>query len=252
MSVLRTIIVDDEEPARELLRALLTAWPDVRIVGESGDGTAALALIQRDAPDLVFLDVQMPGLTGIEIASELLDGERVPSIVFVTAYDRYAIKAFEVSACDYLLKPFDADRLRATVERVLARRRESPADVLGALRSFVATGTSAARGQVIVKTDGRHLFLDPDEIEWIEAVGKELKIHLATSVVMARETMNALEARLDPARFVRVQRSAIVNRVHIREVQPWFKGDYVLILKRGTRVVSGRTYRAAVQRLLEG
>jgi two-component system LytT family response regulator len=249
---LRAVVVDDEEPARELLRSLLATVGDVEIVGEESEGHAALALIRAAAPDIVFLDVQMPGLNGLEIAAAIASADPAPLIVFVTAYDEYAIRAFEVSACDYLLKPFDADRLAAAVARALARRTSPNASVIESVRALVASGPRASNEPIVMKADGRHVFLQPDEIEWVEAVGKEARVHLAAGALVVRESMTSIEGRLDPLRFLRVHRSAIVNRGQIREIQPWFKGDYVLILRRGTRVVTGRTYRSAIQRLLNG
>jgi two-component system LytT family response regulator len=248
--VLRAVIVDDEEPARELLRALLEPWTELAVVAESGDGITALGTIRDARAELVFLDVQMPGRSGIDLAIDLIEAGAPPLIVFVTAYDRYALKAFELSACDYLLKPFDADRLGATIRRVTARRSLAPAELLAAVTALIADRQSPLQA-VVLKADGRHLFLEPDEIEWIEAVGKEVRVHGRRGAIDVRETMSSVEARLDPAIFLRVQRSAIVNRRHIAEVQPWVKGDYVLILRRGTRIYSGRTYRSVVQRLVE-
>lgn len=245
---IRTLIVDDEEPARELLRSFLSLYPDVEIVGEAGDGAQALAMIEREAPDLVFLDVQMPSMSGFDVVSAL-DPDAMPLVVFVTAYDQYALRAFEVSACDYLLKPFDADRLANTMRRVLARREGPVSDVQAAVRTLLGHVRPALE-QVVVKVDGRHLFLRPDEIEWFEAVGKDVRVHFGAKSVLVRETMNGLAERLDAQRFIRVHRSAIVNRAHIREMQPWFKGDYVIITRSGARVMSGRTYRAAVKELL--
>jgi len=245
MTTLRALIVDDEEPARELLRTWLVKREEIDIVGEAGDGATALAQIREIHPDLVFLDVQMPDMNGFDVVAALDPAER-PTIVFVTAYDQYAVKAFEVSACDYLLKPFDQDRLAVTVERVLSKAAP-PAD----LQRLLALLHQTTASQVVVKVDGRHLFLRADDIEWIEASGKDVSVHMAASSLVVRETMTNLEARLDRSRFVRVHRSAIVNRTHVREAQPWFKGDYVLILRSGARVVSGRTYRGAVERLLK-
>jgi two-component system, LytTR family, response regulator len=249
---LRTVIVDDEEPARELLRALLAAWPDVEVVGEAGDGAEALAMIARLAPDLAFLDVQMPEMSGIDVAQALSRREAPPAVVFVTAYDQYAVKAFEVSALDYLLKPFDADRLAAALARVRGRRSGADPAVLATVQALLARARPPAGEPIVVKADGKHVFLGPNEIEWIEAVGKEVRVHLGATALLVRESMNGIETRLDRARFVRVHRSALVNRAHIREVQPWFKGDYVVILRRGTRILTGRTFRAAVQALLRG
>jgi two-component system LytT family response regulator len=251
MTAVRALIVDDEEPARQLLRSFLAQWPEVQVVGEAGDGATAVELVRRLGPDLAFLDVQMPGMTGFDVVAAL-DPDKLPTIVFVTAYDQYALKAFEVSACDYLLKPFDSDRLATTMRRVFARSKKTEREVAAALRALLAHLRTPAADHVVVKADGRHLFLATDQIEWIEAVGKDVRLHIAGAPVTVRESMNSLDQRLDPARFFRVHRSAIVNRSHIREMQSWFKGDYVLILKSGARVVSGRTYRPVVQRLLEG
>ena len=246
---IRALIVDDEEPARELLRVFLARWPEVMIVGEAGDGRTAIEMTRRLLPDIVFLDVQMPRLSGFDVVSAL-DPESLPLIVFVTAFDQYALRAFEVSACDYLLKPFDADRFATTVRRVLARRAEPAHSARAAVRSLLSAVQRNQAEQVVVKVEGRHIFLDPREIEWIEAVRKDALVHLGARAVRVRESMTNLEQRLDPTRFLRVHRSAIVNRSHIREMQPWFKGDYVLIMRSGARIVSGHTYRESVRRLV--
>lgn len=246
----RALIVDDEEPARELLRAFLERWPEVTIVGEAGDGRAAIEMTRRFTPDVIFLDVQMPRLSGFDVVAAL-QGESLPLIVFVTAYDQYALRAFEVSACDYLLKPFDADRFANTMRRLLARREEPAESARAAVRSLLDAVQPGTERQVVVKVDGRHVFLDAGEIEWVEAVRKDARLHLNAKALLVRESMTSLEHRLDPSRFLRVHRSAIVNRAHIREMQPWFKGDYVLIMRSGARIVSGQTYRENVRRLIE-
>jgi two-component system, LytTR family, response regulator len=246
---IRAMIVDDEEPARELLRSFLASWPDVEIVAEAADGASAIELARRHSPDLLFLDVQMPRVGGFDVVSAL-DDSALPLVVFVTAYDQYALRAFEVSACDYLLKPFDAERLASTMRRVLARRAE-PADVRAAVRALLERVREPESSRLVVKTDGRHLFLDPNDVEWIEAVGKEVRLHVGGRNIVARESMTSLASRLDHERFVRVHRSAIVNRAHVREAQPWFKGDYVFVMKSGARVTSGKTYREQMRRLLE-
>jgi len=251
MTIVRALIVDDEAPARELLRAFLAAWPNVEIVGEAEDGDAAVDAVRRQRPDLMFLDVQMPEMNGFDVVAALTADE-TPVIVFVTAYDRYALRAFEVSACDYLLKPFDADRLAATMRRVFARNERTNQEMSAAIRALVGQFRATEEQQVIVKTDGRHVFLAPSDIAWLEVVGKEVRVHATGSTIVVREPMNSVAQRLDPAKFIRVHRSAIVNRAYIREVQPWFKGDYVIILRNGARVVTGRSYRSAVQELLDG
>ena len=247
---IRTLIVDDEEPARELLRTFLADWPEVEIVGEAADGAAAIDLATRLAPDLIFLDVQMPRVSGFDVVAAL-DERGTALDVFVTAYDQYAIRAFEVSACDYLLKPFDAERMAATMRRVIARRAEPARAVHAELQTLLGEWNRAKGRQLVVKTDGRHVFLDADDIEWIEAVGKDVRLYLTAKSILVRESMNALVSRLDTHRFVRVHRSAIINRAFVREAQPWFKGDYVFIMKSGARVTSGRTYRDQVRRVLE-
>ncbi|MGE5101905.1 MAG: LytR/AlgR family response regulator transcription factor [Deltaproteobacteria bacterium] len=247
MTRIRTLIVDDEDPARELLRSFLAAWPAIEIIGEAADGATALSLIRRDRPDLMFLDVQMPEMTGFDVVTKLASDE-TPIIVFVTAYDRYALKAFEISALDYLLKPFDAARLSTTMTRILARRDR--AEYEAALGSLLSQLRPSADERIVVKVDGRHVFLDAADVSWIEAADKEVRVHVGGATVCVREAMNGIEQRLDASRFVRVHRSAIVNRAHVREIQPWFKGDYVIILRDGTRVVTGPSYRAAVQQLI--
>jgi two-component system, LytTR family, response regulator len=210
--------------------------------------------MEREAPDLVFLDVRMPGLNGLDVAASLRP-DATPLIVFVTAFEQYAVKAFELAACDYLLKPFDAARLAATMERVFARLRSAyPAADL--VRDLLRQMGPAPSPQVVVTVDGRHLFLDADDVEWIEAERKTSHLHLTRGgtkgVISVRESIKSLERRLDPRTFVRVHRSAMVNRRQIREVQPWFKGDHVIVLRRGGRIVTGRTYRDAVLRLIAG
>jgi two-component system LytT family response regulator len=249
--LISTIVVDDEEPARELLRALLRQWPQIQIVGEAADGESAIQMMSALRPRLAFLDVQMPGLSGLDVA-DVLNNDEMPIVVFVTAFDRYAVKAFEISALDYLLKPFDAKRLAATMQRVFSRLRESPGSRNEAMRHMLRNAW-AGSARLVVKSNGRHLFFDPAEVEWIEAVDKEVRLHIrgaSAAQVMVRESLQNIDERLDPRVFVRVHRSAIVNRQHIREVQPWFKGDVVIILRSGARVITGRTYKAAVEKLL--
>jgi len=252
-AVVRAVVVDDEEPARELLRALLAERGGVEVVGEAGDGADAVRVVAAARPDVVFLDVQMPGMSGLDVAAALDAAGAPPLVVFVTAYDRYAIQAFEVSACDYLLKPFDAARLDATVRRVVARLRDTgrpSAELRELLRTLAAEPAPLA-----LRVEDRHVFVDPRDIEWIEMDGKEARVHLVAgrgAPLVVRESMRRLEARLDASTFLRVHRSAIVNRHHVREMQPWFKGEQVLVLRGGARVITGPTYSDAVTRLLVG
>ncbi|HEY2806505.1 MAG TPA: response regulator, partial [Gemmatimonadales bacterium] len=187
---LRALIVDDEAPARELLCSFVAAWTDIDIVGDTGEGAAAVEMIRTLRPDLVFLDVQMPVMNGFDVVAALEPPEQ-PLIVFVTAYDQYALRAFDVSACDYLLKPFDAPRLRTTIDRVLQRRAGQggggPSDLAALLKHL----RSSAAGEVVVKADGTHHFLRPDDIVWIEAMGKSVRVHLVRSTLEVRESLSA-------------------------------------------------------------
>ena len=249
MTNLRTLIVDDEDPARELLRSMLAPFSRIDIVGESADGETALDDIEELRPDLLFLDVQMPRLNGFDVVTALASAT-APMIVFVTAFDEYALRAFQLNACDYLLKPFDDERLAITVARVLDRYDRSSPSMSTALQSLVNQLRGAANAQIVVKVDGRHIFLDPDEVDWIEVDGKHLKLHAGKSVLHVREPMASLSRRLPP-QFLRVHRSAVINRSRLREMQPWFQGEYLLILRDGTRIVTGRRFRESVQTLVQ-
>lgn len=247
----RIVVVDDEEPARELLRSMIDDLPDAAIVGEAADAATALRLIEDTLPDLVFLDIRLPGESGVDVAMQVARRANPPLIVFVTAYDQYAVRAFELNACDYLLKPFDASRLRATMQRVSRRRPDEIIAAASAIRALVENARPPADQRLVFKVDGRHVFLGPNEVEWIEAINKEMHVHTTAGVLRVRESMRSLEGRLNPATFIRVHRAVIINRNHVREIQSWFKGDFAIILRSGTRVLSGRTHRSTVERLLD-
>jgi len=250
---LRVLIVDDEPIARRGLHRLLSQEPDIEVVAECEDGAAAIAAIGALAPDLVFLDVQMPELDGFAVI-EAIGGHRMPAVVFVTAFDHHAVRAFDAQALDYVLKPVDPERFR----RALQRARSQLAHPDG---SFVRRVSEALklidRGEVpqyparlAIRSEGRVRLIDIADVERIVAAGNYAEIHAGGKLHLLRETMTRLEARLDPQRFVRVSRAAIVSIAQIREVQPMFNGDFVVLLKNGTQVNGSRRYRAALDVLL--
>jgi two-component system LytT family response regulator len=245
----RIVIVDDEPLARERLRTLLTEEAEVEIVGEAGDTAGAAETILATKPDLVFLDIQMPGGTGFDVITAV-GPERMPVVVFVTAYDRYALRAFEVHALDYLLKPFDRERFRQALTRARQQvTRRSAGDLEQRLMALVQDLRPAAQrvDRFVVKSGGRVFFVRTDEIDWIEAAGNYVKLHVGSDTHLVRETMNAVEARLDSEMFFRVHRCHIVNIERVRELQPWFNGEYVVFLKNGTRLTLSRGYREKLQ-----
>ncbi len=244
---IRTILVDDEPLAREKLRGFLEPESDFEVIAECRDGAEALATIERERPDLVFLDVQMPELDGFEVLDHL-DREHLPAVIFVTAYDKYALRAFEVHAVDYLLKPFDRERLREALARV--REQQRLGEMKETLRSLLDE-RSKYPDRLEVKTSGRVVILKMDEIDWIDAAGNYVKIHAGAQTLQLRETMGRLEKRLDPNHFMRIHRSTIVNTEGIRELQQQFHGDYVVVLKGGQRLTLSRSYREKMQKLLE-
>jgi two-component system LytT family response regulator len=245
MTSLRVLIVDDEPLARERLRAWLREEPTVEIVGECGSGTEAIAMLRRTPLDLVFLDVEMPGGDGLQVLRELPAVGR-PAVIFVTAHERFALDAFEVQAVDYLLKPFDRERFQTALRRaeahLRARRAGQLEDKLDSLLAD-ATGPGKKSERLTVKADGRLIILKPDEIVWVEAADNYIILHLTEGRLMLRETLTALEERLGSASFARVSRSALVHLDQIKELQPTFHGDYVIILRDGTKVPLSRSLR---------
>jgi two-component system LytT family response regulator len=245
----RVMVVDDEPLAREHLIALLADEPEMTVVAEAGGGSEAVRLIKAERPDLVFLDVQMPGLNGFDVL-RALPSDCVPLVVFVTAYDVHAVSAFDVAAVDYLLKPVVEDRFRVAVRRALERAvAPTTQDVLTQLAAIADRLPPPASDRVPISVDGRVLFIAPRDIDWIDADDDYLRLHVGKAVHVIRETMTKMEGRLK-AGFVRIRRSTLVNVERIREVQPWVKGDYIVILQDGTRLTSGRTYRERVRELL--
>jgi two-component system, LytTR family, response regulator len=241
METIRTLIVDDEPLARENLRLRLQDVPDFAVVGECGNGRDAVAAITGLHPDLVFLDVRLPDLDGFGVL-ERVPPEQQPAVVFVTAYDRFALEAFRVHALDYLMKPFDAERFRETLERCRQRVAEQrrpgggpPADAEG---GFVAPDPAAARprlDRLVIKSRGRVFFLRSDALDWIEACGDYVSLHAGEQSWLLRRTMNEMESRLDPQLFARVSRSAIVRLDAVQDLVPVARGEHVVRLRTGRR-----------------
>jgi two-component system LytT family response regulator len=249
---IRTLIVDDEPLARERVRLLLERETDVEIVGESGDGHEALSAIQSLSPDLIFLDIQMPELDGFGMLAQL-DPAHLPAVIFVTAFDQFALRAFEVHALDYLLKPFDAERLQAAVQRArqwIQRQQRGELDPRLAALLNDLRDTSKAPDRLAVKSEGRVLLLRTQDIDWVEAADNYVNLHVGKESHLLRETMNALEARLPSGRFLRISRSTMVNVERIKELQPMFHGEYAVILQDGIRLTLSRSYRDKLSRLL--
>lgn len=241
MRRLKALIVDDERLARHKLRRLLGGEPDIDVAGECASGLEAVAALKRDKPDIVFLDIQMPGLNGFEVLREV-GVENVRQVIFVTAHDEFAVAAFEIEALDYLLKPFDAARLRQALERVRRLGASGLQQKLTALVEKLAAGEPYV-SRLIVRAAGRLGFVRVDELDWIEAADNYVRLHTAREEHLIRETMAGLEARLDPRRFVRIHRSAVVNVDAISEIRAMFHGDYEVLLKTGATVPVGRNYR---------
>jgi len=245
---IRCLLVDDEMLARLALRQALAAHAQIEVVGECGNADEALQAIGVLAPDLILLDVQMPGMDGFELLRRL-QADALPLVVFATAYDAHAVKAFDAGAIDYVLKPIDQERFDRCIERVSRqwqhlRREPAPARQL----AFAAAPSFVQRVSVRV---GEHVrVVRADEIEWIAADGNYAQLHLAGETLVHRESLKQLESELDPARFLRIHRSTLVNIEHVREVHPLFHGDAEVILRDGTRLALSRRFRDAARQAL--
>ena len=251
MTKLRILIVDDEPLARERVRALLANEATAEIIGECGNGPDALSAIESSRPDVVFLDVQMPGCDGLQVVGKLPEADR-PVIIFVTAHDRFAIDAFGLHATDYLLKPFDQARLLLALKRAGDQVRARQAGDLGArLQTLLAEATPSAKkpDRLAFKSDGRVVFVKPEDIMWVEAADNYVLVHVSDGTrLMLRDTLSALEERLGEADFARVNRSAIVRLDHVKELQPTLHGDYTVVLRNGTRVPLSRSLRGRLEK----
>jgi two-component system LytT family response regulator len=249
---IRTLIVDDEALGRERIRKLLATHSEVDVIGECSNGREAVETILEERPDLVFLDVQMPELDGFGVI-ESLDQESLPGIIFVTAHDKFALKAFDVHAIDYLLKPFDRERFEQALSRAIVKfnARESSgldARVLSMLNEMRAQPKVADR--LVVKIDGRVLLIKTEDVDWVEAADNYVSLHVGNDSHLLRETMSSLEKRLPPDQFLRISRSTIVNVERIKELQPMFHGEYVVILRNGAKLNLSRSYREKLNQLL--
>ena len=253
---IRVLIVDDEPVARRGILRLLRQETDIEVVEECGDGGAAISAINAHSPDLVFLDVQMPELDGFAVIEAIggIGGNRMPAVVFVTAFDQHAVRAFDAQAIDYVLKPIDPERFRRALQR--ARSHVAHPDdsfvrrVSEVLKSIDRSAPQRYPTRLAIRSEGRVRLLDIDEVDRIVAAGNYVEIHAGTKQHLLRETMANLESRLDPQCFIRVSRAAIVSIARIREVQPLFNGDFVVLLKNGAQVNGSRRYREALDVLL--
>jgi len=250
------LIVDDEALARDTIRLLLQDVHDMRVVAEASDGPGAVEAIRNHAPDLVFLDVQMPGLTGLEVISEV-GVARMPPVVFVTAFNEYAVKAFETSAIDYLVKPFSDDRFEAALQRARNQVQQlKRADLEGRLRQLLSETRTASEAEkslrFMVKERNSIRFVEASDIDWVEAAGDYVILHCGDEKSMIRETMAGMEKKLPSDRFVRIHRSSIVCIPSVREIKPYFHGDYIVYLKDGRELKLSRRYWPKVEQVLGG
>ena len=256
-SVVRTIIADDEQLARRKLRILLDAEPDVEVVAECHDGGETLAAVRTHHPDLLLLDIQMPDRDGFQVLGEISPSE-MPVVVFTSAYDQYAIRAFEAHALDYLLKPFDQGRLHQAIERARFELRKSKDREIThrilQLLSRVKSDNQPAPGfaaRLVIKTKGRIVFLNSEDIDWVEAAANYVRLNAGGESYLFRETISRTSERLNPNHFIRIHRSVIVNVRRIKELIPVNSGEYVVVLKSGKELSCSRGYRANLQQMIE-
>ena len=248
---IRTLIVDDEMLARSRIRQLLQNEPEIVIVGECADGQEAVTAIRKETPDLVFLDIQMPELNGFGVL-EAIQNECTPVIVFVTAHDKFALKAFEVHAVDYLLKPFDRERFETALRHAMKQVKNSEGNLLAQRLSAVIAELKTppkSQDRLTIKDNGRIVFVKVTDIDWLEAANNYVEIHEGKESHLLRQTFEDTEARLPPEKFVRISRSVIVNIDRIKDLQPYFHGDYNVKLFDGTRLTLSRRYQDKLHQL---
>jgi len=245
----KVVLVDDEPPGRLALRQQLAALPDAEIVAECGDGASAVDAILRHAPDVLLLDVQLGAVSGLDVL-ERVGADAVPAIIFVTAHDRYAVRAFEAHAVDYILKPIDPDRFREAWQRAAERVRREADETDTRLAGLVAGQAAPPLQRFVVRGGGRLVFVPADSVDWIEAAGNYVRLHQTGKEHLLRRTLSGLAERLGD-RFVRIRRTALVNTAAISALEPYGKGSYIVHLRDGTRLVSSRYAGRALRNLLQ-
>jgi two-component system LytT family response regulator len=250
---IKTLIVDDEPLARERIALLLESEPDIEIVGECGDGKSAARAIKNKAPDLVFLDIQLPEMDGFELIGSMPAG-RTPAIIFVTAYDQFAVKAFKVHAVDYLLKPVEGVRLRQALEHFRRQRRNGNKGLEGRLAELISDLQAQAgrAGRMVLRADGETVVVRPGEIDWVESAGNYVCFHVGADTHVVRETLNQAEERFRDHNFARIHRSTIVNLDRIKRLKPILFGDYSVELRNGAKLKMSRSYSDRVFRRFDG
>lgn len=259
---IRTAIIDDEPLAREKLRTFLKGEDDIEVIGECKDSLEAIETIKKSKPDLIFLDIKLPGMNAFEMLENLnknLKIKKLPVIIFTTAYDKFALKAFEVQALDYLLKPFDRERFQLTLNRARTHLSNKTTDeidkrileTLNNLKEKERYVSSKNAERIVIKSSGRIYFINTSEIEWLEASGNYIKLFANGAAHLTRDTMNSMEKKLNPEKFVRIHRSIIVNVDFIKEFKPWFNGEYEVYMKNKTKFTSGRTYKNSIDSILK-
>ena len=250
--MIKTIIVDDEELARERIRRFLNENDNFKVVAECRNGKECIQAILKHKPDLMFLDIQMPGMDGFEILNHLKDD--LPIIIFVTAFDEYAVKAFEVQALDYLLKPFDRKRFNLALERaskIISKSKEKDFEKkIRSLLKYLDASENEYSKRFIIKQSGKISFVPVDEIDYLEATGNYIKLVTANGSYLMRETMNNIEKKIEPGKFIRIHRSFIIKTERIKELKPYFNGEYIIVLKSGKELKSSKTYKNGINSLL--
>jgi two-component system LytT family response regulator len=256
--LIRVVIADDERLARQKMRTLLESEPNISVIAECQDGRQTVSAINCFRPDLLLLDIQMPDLDGFQVLSEIMPGD-LPVVIFTSAYDQYAIRAFEAHALDYLLKPFDRERLhnaiqRARTELLKSENREIThrlMELLSHIKSETAAPTTDSANRLVIKAKGRVIFLDLEEIDWVEAAANYVRLNVGKESYLLRETISRTSERLDPNEFIRIHRSTIVNVRKIKELIPVNSGEYIVVLRNGKELSCSRGYRALLQRVIE-